>query len=120
MSSEDTETNEDIETNEDQEQKRPLIIDVGSNYFRLGRAGKDFPEIIAPSVYVDTNDFLFSSDVIDGLEDILMNEKNTETQLFGDEALKYSNILNIHEFKKEQNYNIFMKFFYYYYKQLKI
>ena len=103
-----------------EEQLSPLIIDVGNNYFRLGRAGKDFPEIIAPSVYVDNTDYLFSSDVIDGLEDIFIMKKNAETHLFGEEAIKYSNILNLHEFKKEKNYNIFMKFFYYHYKQLKI
>ncbi|MFX1504068.1 MAG: hypothetical protein ACFFDH_24120, partial [Promethearchaeota archaeon] len=59
-------------------------------------------------------------DVIDGLEDIYITEKNAEKHLFGNEALKYSNILKVHEFKKESNYPVFMKFFYYHYKQLKI
>ncbi|MFX1346029.1 MAG: hypothetical protein ACFFBC_08630 [Promethearchaeota archaeon] len=101
-------------------QKRPLILDIGSNYFRLGWAGNDYPDIIAPSVYVDNNDFLFTSDVIDGLEDIFISEKNIDNQLFGDEALKYSNILTVHEFKKENNFTILMKFFYNHYLHLKI
>jgi len=99
---------------------RPLIIDIGNNNFRLGWAGADFPDIIAPSVYIDNTDFLFASDVIDGLEDIFITEKNAETHLFGHDALKYTNILKIHEFKKEGNYQIFKKFFYHHYKQLNI
>jgi len=105
---------------ENKSQLRPLIIDIGSHNFRLGWAGDDFPDIIAPSVYVDNNDYLFSSDVIDGLEDVFITEKNAENHLFGHEALKYSNILKIHEFKKEGNLNIFMKYFYHHYKQLEI
>jgi len=107
-------------SSEENEQLRPIIIDLGHNFSRFGRAGKDFPEIIAPSVYVDNTDYIFSSDVIDGLEDIFITEKNAEAQLFGDEALKYSNILNLREFKKENNYTVLMKFFYYHYKQLSI
>lgn len=107
-------------SSEENEQLRPIIIDLGNNNTRLGRAGKDFPEIIAPSVYVDNTDYLFSSDVIDGLEDIFIIENKAEAQLFGDEALKYKNILNLHEFRKENNYTILMKFFYYHYKQLDI
>ncbi|MFW9942242.1 MAG: hypothetical protein ACFFFT_14480 [Candidatus Thorarchaeota archaeon] len=107
-------------SSENIDQKRPLILDIGSNYFRLGWAGSDYPDIIAPSVYVDNNDYLFTSDVIDGLEDIFISEKNIDNQLFGDEALKYSNILTVHEFKKENNFTILMKFFYYHYLQLEI
>ncbi|HDZ18537.1 MAG TPA: hypothetical protein ENH75_09615, partial [archaeon] len=107
-------------SSEENEQLRPIIIDFGNINTRIGRAGKDFPEIIAPSVYVDNTDYLFSSDIIDGLEDIFIIEKKAETQLFGDEALKYKNILNLHEFRKENNYTILMKFFYYHYKQLDI
>lgn len=105
---------------ENKSQLRPLIIEIGSQNFRLGWAGDDFPDIIAPSVYVDNKDYLFTSDVIDGLEDIFITEKNAENHLFGHEALKYSNILKIHFFKKESNYNIFMKYFYHHYKQLNI
>ena len=105
---------------ENKSQLRPLIIEIGSQNFRLGWAGGDFPDIIAPSVYVDNNDYLFTSDVIDGLEDIFITEKKAENQLFGHEALKYSNILKIHFFKKESNYNVFMKYFYHHYKQLNI
>ena len=107
-------------SSEETEHLRPLIIDLGNNLTRIGRAGKDFPEIIAPSVYVDNTDYIFSSEIIDGLEDIFIIEKKAETQLFGDEALKYKNILNLHEFRKENNYTILMKFFYYHYKQLGI
>ncbi|MFX0103934.1 MAG: hypothetical protein ACFE75_00390 [Candidatus Hodarchaeota archaeon] len=103
-----------------EKQESPLIIDIGSDNFRLGWAGNDFPDIIAPSVYVDNTDYLFNSDVIDGLEDIFITKKNAENRLFGHDALKYSNILKIHEFKKENNYQIFMKFFYHHYKQLNI
>jgi len=105
---------------ENKSQLRPLVIDIGNHNFRLGWAGDDFPDIIAPSAYVDNNDYLFTSDVIDGLEDIFISEKNVDNHLFGHEALKYSNILKIHFFKKESNYNIFMKYFYEHYKQLNI
>jgi len=107
-------------SSENNNQQRPLVLDIGSNFFRLGWAGNDYPDIIAPSVYVDSNDYLFASDVIDGLEDIFIGEKSAENQLFGHEALKYSNILRVHEFKKENNYNIFMKFFFHHYRQLNI
>ncbi|MFX1315590.1 MAG: hypothetical protein ACFE9T_06965 [Promethearchaeota archaeon] len=103
------------------DQLRPLIIDIGSDTFRLGWAGDDFPDVIAPSVYVDITDYLFTSDVIDGLEEIFINKENFMNHLFGSEALNYQNILRIHEFKKENNYTILTKFFYYYYiQQLKI
>lgn len=107
-------------SSENNSQIRPLVLDIGNNFFRLGWAGNDYPDIIAPSVYVDSSDYLFSSDVIDGLEDIFIGEKSSENQLFGHEALKYSNILKVHEFKKENNYNIFMKFFFHHYRQLNI
>jgi actin-related protein len=101
-------------------QLRPLIIDLGTKNLRMGWGGDDFPDIIAPSVYVNNTDYLFTSEVIEGLEEIYFNEKNIENQLFGHQALKYSNILKIHEFRKESNYNIFMKFFYHHYTQLEI
>jgi len=107
-------------SSEKKSQLRPLIIDIGSQNFRLGWAGDDFPDIIAPSIYVDNSDYIFTSDVIDGLDDIFITEKEAESHLFGHEALKYSNILKIHEFKKEGNLNIFMKYFYHHYKQLEI
>ncbi|MFW9972396.1 MAG: hypothetical protein ACFFDF_19585 [Candidatus Odinarchaeota archaeon] len=101
-------------------QLRPLIIDIGSKNLRMGWAGDDFPDIIAPSIYVNVTDYLFTSDVIDGLEDIYITKKDNENHLFGHQALKYSNILKLHEFRKENNYNIFMRFFYHHYKQLEI
>ncbi|MFX1378276.1 MAG: hypothetical protein ACFFA4_04210 [Promethearchaeota archaeon] len=104
----------------EKDQLRPLIIDIGSKNLRMGWAGDDFPDIIAPTVYVNNTDYLFASDVIDGLEDIYITEKSIENHLFGHDAIKYSNILKIHEFRKESNYNIFMKFFYHHYKQLEI
>ena len=99
---------------------RPLVLDFGTNTFRLGFAGDDFPEILAPSVYVDGDNFLFTSDVIDGLEDIFAGKGELQKFLYGEEALKYKHILKISELKKEKNYNIFLKFFDYYYKQLDI
>ncbi|MFX0039027.1 MAG: hypothetical protein ACFFB9_14035 [Promethearchaeota archaeon] len=99
---------------------RPLILDIGNRNFRMGWAGDDFPDIIAPSYYVNNTDYLFTSEVIEGLEEIYIAEKDIEGQLFGHQALKYSNILKIHEFRKESNYNIFMKFFYEHYTQLEI
>ena len=77
------------------EELRPLILDIGSSIFRLGWAGDDSPEILAPSVYVDATDFIFESDVIDGLEEIFFKEK-TEKYLYGFDAYKYQNILKIH------------------------
>lgn len=100
-------------------QDRPLILDIGSNSFRMGWAGDDFPDIIAPSVYVDLSDFLFTSDVLEGLEEIYLQNIEQE-YLVGHAALKYQHILKLHEFKKENNYNLLLKFFYYYYQQLGI
>ncbi len=102
------------------DQLHPLILDIGTSTFRMGWAGNDFPDIIAPSVYVDITDYLFSSDVIEGLEEIFINKEKIEDYLFGDKCLKYEHILKVHEFKKESNFNIFKKFFYYYYEQLNI
>jgi len=101
------------------QQLRPLILDFGSNTFRMGWAMDDSPVIIAPAVYADIKDYLFESDVIDGLEDLFI-EDESEEYLFGYEALKYQNILKIHEFKKENNYSVLLKYFHYYYQQLKI
>ncbi|MFX0047878.1 MAG: hypothetical protein ACFE8G_06865 [Candidatus Hermodarchaeota archaeon] len=111
-------------SNKDNNQLLPLILDIGSDKFRLGWAGGDFPDIIAPSVYVDITDYLFNSniiasDTIDGLEDIFL-DTNNQPHLVGHDALKYQNILNIREFSKESNYNILLKFFYYHYQQLNI
>jgi len=102
----------------------PLILDIGSDNFRLGWAGGDFPDIIAPSVYVDVGDYLFTSnisgsDTINGLEEIFL-ETETQVHLVGFDALKYQNILKIREFSKGKNYNILSKFFLHYYKQLNI
>ena len=102
----------------------PLILDIGSHDFRLGWAGGDFPDIIAPSVYVDITDYLFTSDIsgsdtISGLEEIFLNT-DIQTHLVGFDAIKYRNILKIREFSKEKNYNILSKFFFHYYQQLNI
>ena len=106
------------------DQLLPLILDVGTDNFRLGWAGGDFPDLIAPSVYVNIRDYMFSSnvtaqDAIDGLEDIFLDPDN-QTHLVGHDALKYRNILNVREFIKESNYNILLKFFYHYYQKLNI
>ncbi|MFX1396431.1 MAG: hypothetical protein ACFFAS_05230 [Promethearchaeota archaeon] len=99
---------------------RPLIIDLGTSSFRLGFAGDDFPTIISPSVYVNFKDYLFTSDAIEGLEEILVSEDNYEEYFFGEEALKYKHILKIHELRKEDNFTIISKYFDYYYSQLDI
>ncbi|MFX1497370.1 MAG: hypothetical protein ACFFBH_07580 [Promethearchaeota archaeon] len=101
------------------DQTAPLIIDIGTSNSRIGWAGDDFPDIVAPSVYVDVSDYLFTSDVIEGLEELFL-KKEQISHLVGHQALKYQNILKVHEFKKENNFNILLKFFLYYYKQLKI
>ncbi|NHJ25419.1 MAG: hypothetical protein EAX89_12630 [Candidatus Lokiarchaeota archaeon] len=98
---------------------RPLILEFGTDTFRMGFAGDDFPDIIAPSIYVNISDYLFNSDIINGLEEIYTNPIKS-SELVGHEALKYQNILKLHEFKKENNYNILMKFFMHYYFMLKI
>ncbi|MFW9950671.1 MAG: hypothetical protein ACFFKA_11185, partial [Candidatus Thorarchaeota archaeon] len=74
---------------------------------------------IAPCIYVNVSDFLFNSDIISGLDEIYYNP-NIDSELVGQEALKYQNILKIHEFRKENNYNILLKFFKYYYTKLNI
>jgi len=101
-------------------QLRPLILSIGSDMFRLGWAGNDFPDIIAPSVYVDITDNLFKTDVIDGFEDIFIKEEQINKHLFGRDALKYQNILELRSFWEENNYNVLIKYFYHYYNQLKI
>ncbi|MFX1352702.1 MAG: hypothetical protein ACFFGP_01935 [Promethearchaeota archaeon] len=101
------------------DQTTPLILDIGTATSRIGWAGDDFPDIIAPSVYVDVSDYLFSSDVIEGLEELFFKNEQI-LHLVGHQALKYQNILKIHEFKKEKNFNILLKFFLHYYKQLDI
>ncbi|MHA1478145.1 MAG: hypothetical protein ACTSPU_08095 [Promethearchaeota archaeon] len=111
-------------SNTDNKQLLPLILNIGSDNFRLGWAGGDFPDLIAPSIYVDITDYLFNSniiasDTIDGLEDIFL-EPDNQPHLVGHDALKYQNILKIREFSKENNYNILLKFFSYYYQQLNI
>ncbi|TFG02506.1 MAG: hypothetical protein EU539_13035, partial [Promethearchaeota archaeon] len=98
-------------------QLRPLIIDIGSNTFKMGWAGEDGPVISVPSVYVDVKDYLFDLKVIKGFEELFF-EKETDNHLYGQEAFKYQNILKIHEFKKENNFNILSKFFQYYYDKL--
>ncbi len=103
----------------DKKQLKPLIIDFGSNTFRMGWAGDDSPKINVPAVYVDNRDYLFESDVIDGLEELFIDDY-TESNLYGYEALKYQNILKVHEFRKEHNYSILLRFFHYYYQQLEI
>ena len=100
-------------------QLNPLILVVGNDKFKLGWAGEDSPSVIVPSVYVNVRDFLFDSNVIDGLEELFYDE-NSEDHLFGEMALSYQNILNIHEFKKESNFSILSKFFQYYYQKLGI
>ena len=57
-------------SSDNESQLRPLILDIGNNIFRIGWAGEDYPAIISPSVYVNKTDFLFVSDIIDGLEEI--------------------------------------------------
>ncbi|TXT60622.1 MAG: Actin-like protein [Promethearchaeota archaeon] len=105
---------------EDTKYLRPIIIDVGTANFRMGWGGEDYPEIISPSVYVDKSDYLFNSEVIEGLEEIFLEEKDEDLYLYGNKALNYQNILKVHEFKKEGNYNILSKFFHHYYKKLEI
>lgn len=106
-------------SSEEKKYLRPLIADFGSSTFRLGWAGGDFPEILSPSIYVDVSDYIFTSDVIDGLEEIFIGDIEQE-YLFGEEALNYQNILKTHEFMKEENYNILEKFFMFHYQKLKI
>ncbi|MHA1803013.1 MAG: hypothetical protein ACTSU4_00590 [Promethearchaeota archaeon] len=100
---------------------RPLILDLGSATFRFGWAGDDFPKIIAPTVHADKKDFLFTSSVIEGLEDIYFPSEKEENQyLFGNEALKYQQVLKLHEFKKENNLDLFSNYFLFHYNLLNI
>ncbi len=99
---------------------RPLIVDFGTSSFRLGFAGDDFPSIIAPSVFVNFTDYLFTSDAIEGLDEILVGGENSQNYLFGDDALNYKNILKVREVRKEDNYTIALKFFDHYYSKLEI
>jgi len=104
---------------DNQNQLKPLIIDIGSSKFKLGWAGDDNPKIVVPSVYAYITDYLFESNVIEGLEDLFF-EQSSDQYFYGNDALYYQNILNVHEFKKENNYSLFTKFFNYYYQQLNI
>ncbi|TFG25891.1 MAG: hypothetical protein EU532_11155 [Promethearchaeota archaeon] len=100
-------------------QLRPLIIDIGTDKFKLGWAGDDSPSILAPSIYANRGDFIFDSNEIDGLEELFYDE-SAESHLFGEIALNYQNVLNIHEFKKEAQFSILSKFFQYYYQKLNV
>jgi actin-related protein len=100
-------------------QLRPLILDLGSDTFRLGWAGDDSPSVVVPAVYVDIRDYIFESNVIDGLDDLFYRDKE-ERQLFGENALNYQNILKVHEFNVESNITMLQKFFLHYYKRLEI
>ncbi|MFX0071003.1 MAG: hypothetical protein ACFFAO_07930, partial [Candidatus Hermodarchaeota archaeon] len=102
-----------------EKQLRPLIVDIGSNTFKMGWAGEDSPVILAPSVYADVKDYIFDLNVIEGFEELFYGE-TTDSHLYGLDALEYQNILKIHEFKKENNFTILLKFFQYYYSKLGI
>lgn len=104
---------------EDTKFLRPLVLDIGNANFRMGFAGEDFPDILSPTVYVDKSDYLFNSEVIEGLEEIFLEERE-DIYLYGNDALKYQNILKVHEFKKKNNFNILSKYFNHYYQQLQI
>ncbi|MGV9174132.1 MAG: hypothetical protein ACOC35_16410 [Promethearchaeia archaeon] len=100
--------------------ERPIIVNIGCDNFRLGWAGEDLPEFIEPSIYVDIKDSILRSENIKGLDDILVNEERVNRYEFGNEALYYQNILNVHEFKKEKNLSIFWQYFHYFYEKLDI
>ncbi|MFO8019791.1 MAG: hypothetical protein R6U96_14295 [Promethearchaeia archaeon] len=102
------------------ETERPIIIDIGCDNFRLGWAGEDFPEYIEPSIYVDIKDSIVQSENIKGLEDIFVKEEKVNRYKYGNDALNYQNILNVHEFKKENNLSIFWQYFHYFYEKLDI
>jgi len=104
---------------EDTKFLRPLVLDIGNVNFRMGFAGEDFPDILTPTVYVDKSDYLFNSEVIEGLEEIFLEERE-DIYLYGNDALNYQNILKVHEFKKKNNFNILSKYFNHYYQQLQI
>jgi actin-related protein len=98
---------------------KPLIIDIGTASFRLGFAGEGFPIIKVPTIYADITDPLFKSDIIAGFEELFITE-SMDQLLFGTEALKYKDILKIHDFYKEKNFPVLNNFFLYYYYQLGI
>ena len=104
---------------DNQNQLKPLIIDIGSSKFKLGWAGDDYPKLVVPSIYSEKTDYLFETNVIEGLEDLFF-EQRSDQYFYGNDALYYQNILNVHEFKKENNYSLLTKFFNYYYQQLNI
>ena len=98
---------------------RPLILDLGHSTFRLGWSGSDAPEIIAPSIYAEPTDFIFQSDIIEGIEDIISKEQG-DKYLFGKDASEYRNILNIQRLEKKDNLSLFKEFFLTHYRRLNI
>jgi len=106
---------------ETQEEKylKPLILDLGYSTFRLGWSGSDAPEITAPSMYAEPTDFIFQSDVIEGIEQIVTKEQGNE-YLFGNGARKYRNILNIQSLENKGNSPLFKQFFLKHYQKLNI
>lgn len=105
--------------NSNEEFLKPLILDIGTANFRFGFAGDDFPDVIVPSIYADITEPLFKSDIIEGFEELFIADSMDQV-LFGIEALKYKDILNIREFYKEKNFSILNNFFLHYYYQLDI
>lgn len=99
---------------------RPIILDIGCDKFRLGWAGEDMPEFIEPSIYVDIKDSILRSENISGLEDIFVNEEKVNRYQFGNKGLEYQNILNVHEFMKENNLSLFWQYFHNFYEKLNI
>ncbi|TFF98232.1 MAG: hypothetical protein EU547_02100 [Promethearchaeota archaeon] len=97
---------------------RPLILDMGYSTFRFGWSGSDTPEITIPSIFTKPNDFLFRSDVIEGIAEIISAEQ--KKLLFGEDAERYKNILNIQRFEEKVNSPLFKDFFLKQYEKLDI
>ncbi len=98
---------------------RALILDIGSSNFRMGWAGSDDPEIIESFIYARTTNFQFQSEFIDGFKEIFSNKIEND-YLFGSEALSYQGILKLEDLNREENPNIFIKYFLHQYQKLNI
>ncbi len=99
--------------------QRPLILDLGYNTFRLGWSGSDEPEILSPSIYAHCTDFIFHSEMIEGLTKIVA-ESQENPYLFGKKAKKYLNILNLQPIKAQDRISLLKEFFLEQYKRLEI
>ncbi len=77
------------------------IIDLGAYESTFGKAGEDKFESKERMIMVDSDDPLIQSPVLNSLSTM------AKERIFGNEALKFKNVLNVRNILKDQNYDAF-------------